>query len=52
MAERMSVPELRKGERIEKCKPLFDAATSGIRATEGGGNKALQMSRTRVQILG
>ena len=43
MAERMSVPELRKGERIEKWKPLFDAATAGIRATEGGGKKALQM---------
>ena len=39
----MSVPELRKGERIEKWKPLFDAATAGIRATEGGGKKALQM---------
>ena len=43
MAERTSIPELQRDERIERCKPLFDAATAGIRATKGGGKKALQM---------
>ena len=43
MAERMSIPELLKDERIEKWKPLFDAATAATRTTDGGGKKSLQM---------
>ena len=43
MAERMSIPELRKDEKIEKWKPFFNAATAGLRATEGGGKEALQI---------
>ena len=43
MAERTSMPELQRDERIERWKPLFDAATVSIRATERGGKKALQM---------
>ena len=39
----MTIPELRTNEKIAKWKPLFDAATAGIRATDGGGKKALQM---------
>ena len=43
MTERVTIPELRKEERIEKWKPLFEAATAGLRSTEGGTRRALQL---------
>ena len=43
MAERMNIPEQLKDERIDKWKPIFDAATAGIRASDDGGKKGLQM---------
>ena len=50
MAERMFIPELRKDE---KWKPLFDAATAGLRATEGGGQERdSNATRAYLQDLG
>ena len=43
MAESIHAPTLKKDERIEDWKPLFQASTAGLRATEGGVLKALQM---------
>ena len=43
MAESIHAPILKKDERIEDWKPLFQAATAGLRTTEGGVLKALQM---------
>ena len=52
MAERISVPELRNGEHIKKWKPLYDTATAGIRVTEGGGKKALQILPAHISCGG
>ena len=43
MAERLIILELRKEERIDKWRPLFQAATASMIATEGGIQRALQL---------
>ena len=43
MAKSIHAPILKEDERIEDWKPLFQAATAGLRATKGGVLKALQM---------
>ena len=43
MVQANRAPTLKKVEKVEDWKPFFQAGTEGLRATEGGVLKALQM---------
>ena len=49
MAERTNIPELRKDERIERWKPLFEAATAGLRTTLKKAPQMLHICRTTAE---